>query len=1193
VLSTARPAVALAALAALVSTGLVTVASPAVAGTPTPSVRKVIGGVGPGDGGPFSAARLNPSVLDSAPDGSLVMADSGLIRVVDGSTKVITTVAGGGGVYPAEGVLARNADLSRRQLSDVAISAAGEVSFAWGSSVFTITSDGLLTSRTAGNRLAYAPDGTLILLGQDRLYAYSPGSSSPVVVAGGGASSADGVAATDAALPSLADLAVDAAGSIYVTDYRRLRKIAASDHTITTVAGTLTSGSGTQPEEGAPATTPLVPGILSIAPGGDLEFLNGQSYPIQLTGVTPGGTLHRLADPACGFASFVSRADDVLFACNGLRSLSRAPGTGAAGVRLAPISGHSTDDVPAETAWSDGYDSIARLAAGELALASSGDLQLLKGSAVTTHHEDGYYVDRVAAAPGGQVMLFESSLTSFTSGRLRILSADGLTATTLAGGGSGDPTGPTQPATSASLQNIVSLAVTPDGTAFLADSRHVYAVTPAGDLVHVAGFTTDDLDAVGLLAVDPRDGSLVIDAPKGVYRRDSATGALTRIYRTFNGGSFAIAPDGSFLLGNSYNGLAGTIDRYWPDGSSARIAGHGPDGLDPLLTNLSAAALAVDTDGTLLVADNAAYPVRSGEVRDLDLTAPERPAAPTTGAVTGDGGVLTVTAPAPPAGTAWEAQVKQDGSAPISAADTDGIYLTSAADGSVSGSLRKLVGTALTPGRTYAVRLSLRSLSTRNRGPGEILTMVLQPDTTPPGPVTDLTLTQGISTTNFSYTRPTDVDFDHVELRFSPGTVPPATVTDGDLAGRGQGGGWVATSPAQPYAFAAFAVDFAGNTTRTTALLAAPVVVNQPTSTVFLYAGPSLNGSGTQTIATSSNEYVAALRYAIGSTAPELPDSGTGLPGGPSFWTQPDLAPGTTYSVSAFTFFPGDLTKVTRITKTFTTGTTYQAVQPVTGLTTTTGIGTATLTWASANPVGTINVLRSSTGQELYVTGSSYVITHLTADTDYAYSFRSYLTPYTTGTQGIFLHGTHLTMASPGKLTAGKTVTLRATLLHGSTPVLGRTVTLYVSGPKGTMVPGPSAKTGAGGVAVLTYKPISATLLQPRFLGAGTDIGSVGTQYYTEVLFAVSLKASALSGKAGRAVTLTATVAPATARLRLTYQQLVGRTWKTVGYGTMNAKGVATVVVRPPRGRTSYRVVVPYGRYNTTSTSSTLVISGS
>jgi uncharacterized protein (TIGR03437 family) len=184
-----------------------------------------------GDGGPAASAGLyNPSnvALDAA--GNLYIADTGdcLIRKVS-PAGIITTVAGvesdGAsicGAYNGDGGPATNALLNVPQA--VAVDASGN----------------LYIADTGNDRIREVSTSGII-----------------TTIAGGGSALTDGVPAIQAELVGPYDIAIDAAGNLYIADTgtNRIRKVPA-DGTITTVAGTLTIGfepgySG----DGGPATS--------------------------------------------------------------------------------------------------------------------------------------------------------------------------------------------------------------------------------------------------------------------------------------------------------------------------------------------------------------------------------------------------------------------------------------------------------------------------------------------------------------------------------------------------------------------------------------------------------------------------------------------------------------------------------------------------------------------------------------------------------------------------------------------------------------------------------------------------------------------------------------------------------------------------------------------------------------------------
>ncbi|HXM41566.1 MAG TPA: hypothetical protein VN924_09955 [Bryobacteraceae bacterium] len=187
-----------------------------------------------GDGGPAASAGLyNPSnvALDAA--GNLYIADTGdcLIRKVS-PAGIITTVAGvesdGAsicGAYNGDGGPATSALLIGPQ--GVAVDASGN----------------LYIADTGNDRIREVSTAGIIS-----------------TIAGGGGALTDGVPATQAELIGPYGIAIDAAGNLYIADAgtNRIRKVPA-DGTITTVAGTLTTGfEPGYAGDGGPATSALL-----------------------------------------------------------------------------------------------------------------------------------------------------------------------------------------------------------------------------------------------------------------------------------------------------------------------------------------------------------------------------------------------------------------------------------------------------------------------------------------------------------------------------------------------------------------------------------------------------------------------------------------------------------------------------------------------------------------------------------------------------------------------------------------------------------------------------------------------------------------------------------------------------------------------------------------------------------------------
>ncbi|HSB13927.1 MAG TPA: hypothetical protein VLE22_05675 [Bryobacteraceae bacterium] len=229
-----------------------------------PHIRKVsaagiittfVGGDSPGysgDGGPAANAQLNfPNDITVDAGGNLYIADQGNRRIRKVfTTGIITTVAGNGSAgYSGDGGPAASAQLS--QPRGVAVDAGGNLYIADTDNfrIRKVSTAGIITTVTGNGSAGYSGDG-------------GPG--------------------VDAQLNYPNGVAVDAGGNLYIADEgnNRIRKVSATG-IITTVAG---NGSRGYSGDGGPATSAQItfPSDVAVDAGGNLYITDYSNNVIRL-----------------------------------------------------------------------------------------------------------------------------------------------------------------------------------------------------------------------------------------------------------------------------------------------------------------------------------------------------------------------------------------------------------------------------------------------------------------------------------------------------------------------------------------------------------------------------------------------------------------------------------------------------------------------------------------------------------------------------------------------------------------------------------------------------------------------------------------------------------------------------------------------------------------------------------------------
>jgi len=275
-----------------VCSAILTLAAVIVAADAHAQVVSTIAGTGTtgytGDGGPAAAATLGiPAAITRDGAGNIYYADytNNVIRKIDVAGN-ISTVAGGGTVYPGDGTAATSVLLysvlgvvsdaaGNLYISDFGhnrvrkVNTSGIISTVAGTGTSGWTGDGGAATAAKLNGpygLALDPSGNLFIADRynNRIRKVDATTGNISTVAGDGfaGSSGDGGAATSARLNDPLAVAADASGNIYISDYSnyKIRKVN-SGGTISTYAG---SGGLGASGDGGPAASAMLAGVIGL-----------------------------------------------------------------------------------------------------------------------------------------------------------------------------------------------------------------------------------------------------------------------------------------------------------------------------------------------------------------------------------------------------------------------------------------------------------------------------------------------------------------------------------------------------------------------------------------------------------------------------------------------------------------------------------------------------------------------------------------------------------------------------------------------------------------------------------------------------------------------------------------------------------------------------------------------------------------
>ncbi len=431
-----------------------------------------------GDGGPATAAKLfGPDELAVDRNGHLYIHDrlARNVRRVDATTGIITTVASTGPelLFRSSGVavdpfgnlyfsadhIVRKIDAATGQI--IAVAGTTEAGFEGDGGPATqarLVAPGALALDRAGNLyIADTSNYRIRRVSPDGVITTYAGNGSST---GGG----DDGPATQASFNSLSGLAVDSRGDVYLADegVRRVRRIDGTTGIITTFAGAPGECCFHYSGDDGPATNAEMERPIDVALDGSGNLYIGDYHNRRVrrvdarTGVittaVKAAFMHVAVDAARNV--FLSRYDDVRG--RELHDIVRVSATDGKFTTIAGdanLSGFSGDGGPATAARLNRPQGLAFDAAGNLFIADRGNK------------------------------------------RVRRVAGTGII-TTVAGGGPDGTLGDGGPATMASVDSAIDVAVDASGNLYIASSNRIRKVDPGGTITTVAGGGSNPADGV-------------------------------------------------------------------------------------------------------------------------------------------------------------------------------------------------------------------------------------------------------------------------------------------------------------------------------------------------------------------------------------------------------------------------------------------------------------------------------------------------------------------------------------------------------------------------------------------------------------------------------------------------------------------------------------------------------------------------
>ncbi len=600
-----------------------------------------------GEGGPANQAHIYwPCGMTFDNIGNFYFCDTGnnKVKKIDVSTGIITTVAGNGGWgYNGDNIPATSAHLAEPY--DVAIDLSQNILIADTSNHRIRKVDistGIITTIAGTGDQGYNGDNipatsaylnypqgiavdssnNIYIADRSNLRIRRVNSSTGIITTFAGTGdccyNGDGISATSAYLSYPDDVSVDKDGNVLIADRIRVRKVTISTGIISTVAG---NGNWGDSGDGGPATNAEIKWVTSITPDSSGGFYFTDNSARRIRYVNSGGTIN-------AFAGKNSFSDGSL----GRLTKLRYPW----GVAYDPSSNLYVSDTQNNVIRKiDGLTGMTSNIAGQGECGYNGD-----GIPAT----DAYICSPYGIAVDGSYNIYFAD--SGTSRIRKIDSSTGLIST-VAGNGDGGYNGDGIPATSASLNCPIDVAIDSNGNLYIAElfNNRIRKVDASTGLISTIagtgdyGYNGDNIPATSAyiaypygVAVDSSGNVYIADTNNSRIRKVDTSGIITTV-AGLGGcgyGEDGIPATNSYLCypedvtvdlsNNLFIAEWGYGRVRFVDSSTgiiATIAGngwwspYGGDGYPPTSISLrDVASLALSPNGNLAITDNGNNRVR-------------------------------------------------------------------------------------------------------------------------------------------------------------------------------------------------------------------------------------------------------------------------------------------------------------------------------------------------------------------------------------------------------------------------------------------------------------------------------------------------------------------------------------------------------------------------------------------------------